>query len=277
MWCSCSDGSGSSGSSGSSDGDDNEYNYNYNYNYYYNYTHYYYYGQPIDKNRADVEAADQEKKNRLARLEERKRTEKEAKKNKKSKRSRRAEFSSASRPTTAADGDGGEGGGIGDEDAIKDTDVSHISAEGGKNTESDTKDAENVSLVDGSGDITSPTAKSLSREIQNPNITKFIYRPRMIDILKKRDDPAEMPYNAPGREARKHVVTTRPFCLDEEVRMNDGRVQSGVYLSGFVEIDRSAKQPPFARFNSYRHIVRVEQNMVNQLIERVKVREDESK
>ena len=99
----------------------------------------------------------------------------------------------------------------------------------------------------------------------------------MIDILKKRDDPAEMPYNGLGREARKHYVTTRQFLLDKGVHLDHGNIQAGVNLLSFVEFDRSIKQPPLARFNSYRHIVRKEQNMVNQLIERVKVREDESK
>ena len=69
------------------------------------YTHYYYYGQPVDKNRADVQAAIQEKKDRLARLEAKKLIDKESKKGKKSKRSRKAQSPTASRPTTAADGD----------------------------------------------------------------------------------------------------------------------------------------------------------------------------
>jgi hypothetical protein len=220
------------------------------------YTHYYYFGQPIDKNRELIAAAAKEKAERLSKLEaERKEKKKGGDKGKKGGDKEKKKVISDEQPALSSS----------DADRVEKlttpTDVLVSSADL-------TQELEDV--VDTRPRLFSDSAST--RQFVAPNITKYIWRTRMIDILRKRDDLTEMPLSLPGRHTRRHVVSIRMHQLDEDV---EG--QQGVQLQSFVEIDRGVRMPRMSRLNFFREIVRVEEKEVARLEARVKSREDDAR
>ena len=237
------------------------------------YTHYYYFGEPIDKSREDAAVVAAERAERLRRLEE----ERERKKGGKNKKKKKRRHQLSPVGVTAADLGDSVGGEISTDVSaeIVAFDEQHSKEVALHDLHNDRVDYdETAATTEGIRSMLSTPLEAMDRPKFQvaPNITKYIWRTKVLDTLRKRDDLTEMPFSRSGRGTRDKLVINRKYLLDKG---NDD--STSVFLNTFVELDRGIQMPRISRFNLYRHTALVEEKHIARLEERVKATEDESK
>ena len=235
--------------------------------------HYYYFGLPIDKNRAQLALIAAERAERIRKLEEERRLKSSKSKKKKSKRRSPSPQKDESISPAAVDSNTSLD--------LGDNNHSNMTASLNNLKFDETADLNNVNDLNNEQPENNfnqlPSAFDHNiRPKTTPNITKYIWQNRTIDILRKRDDPKEMPFKNEGREGRKYYVENNKFQLNNGADIDSDRIFDN-NLNSFMEFDRGLNLPKISRFNFFRHRVREEEKAINRIERRVKIREDESK
>ena len=235
--------------------------------------HYYYFGLPIDKNRAQLALIAAERAERIRKLEEERRLKSSKSKKKKSKRRSPSPQKDESISPAAVDSNTSLD--------LGDNNHSNMTASLNNLKFDETADLNNVNNLNNEQPENNfnqlPSAFDHNiRPKTTPNITKYIWQNRTIDILRKRDDPKEMPFKNEGREGRKYYVENNKFQLNNGADIDSDRIFDN-NLNSFMEFDRGLNLPKISRFNFFRHRVREEEKAINRIERRVKIREDESK